>query len=192
MLATPTRSQIELELHEAAERLSIAIARIEVGWRNLQNGQPGFPSAPDGPGAKGAVSDPTPAQALGRRDPARVDLDRLVAASRRALGAATDAWDVTVRWSQKAKLPEPECPEDWCQSCFRDHQHHTPIAVGKYARWCRWCGGFNASYHVVPPVPLVRAHNEGRYVTTKMVGDALAKMRTDAQRPPAKKMARGR
>jgi hypothetical protein len=51
----------------------------------------------------------------------------------------------------------------WCQSCARDGGYRQHVLVGRYARYCGWCGPFYAKYRQEPPLELlVKLHADRR------------------------------
>ena len=73
-----------------------------------------------------------------------------------------------------------EAPSDWCTSCYRDGQHHTPVSIDqrgrkRYEDLCRWCGDFKTAHDTLPTMPVLRAHHEGRRITVQMVERSIGR-----------------
>lgn len=80
----------------------------------------------------------------------------------------------------------PDLDPQWCVSCMR-LQKCEPIALHKdgrarYTDLCRWCGPIASAEKVLPPLPCLRAHHEGRKVTAKFMRDELRKIRSKRSR----------
>lgn len=165
---------IRSEVAEAAARLNEALGRLDGTWRALHAQQPGFPGGGGSCNSEGG-SQPERLHDTYRNDPAIIDLDRLDQAARRALMQATVVYDVATRWGPATMrtTDHDTSGDDWCFSCWRDNRYCEPVANGRYARYCRWCGEFYAAYRVVPPLELIKARHAGRRITTAMVERAL-------------------
>lgn len=119
-----------------------------------------------------------------RPDKAGVDRDELAAAAAQLRRASTRALDVVARYQRvvptRQRMSEAEVPKDWCRSCYRDHQHHSPITlrpgsgVPFYTDLCRWCGDFNRAHKRLPSIEILQVRHQGKKVTMQMI---------DAQRP---------
>lgn len=73
-----------------------------------------------------------------------------------------------------------EAPKDWCTSCYRDGQHHTPVDTKKdgtvyYTGLCKWCGDFNKAHGVLPPRKLLEYRHQGRRISERMVETNIRK-----------------
>lgn len=113
-----------------------------------------------------------------RPDPAAQDRARLEAAARSARIATTTILDVVTRYQHpmpvRIKPSEAEIPDDWCRSCWRDNQHHSPITLRPtgepyYEGKCKWCGQFEKAHKRPVPIEILRVRHQGRRVTMQMI-----------------------
>lgn len=73
-----------------------------------------------------------------------------------------------------------EAPKDWCQSCYRDNQHHEPVGLKRdgtayYQGLCRWCGDFQKAHGILPTRPLLEHRHTGRRISERMVEASIRK-----------------
>lgn len=143
------------------------------------------PTDPTDPGNTIALTRPEQIMeaALARTpDEAHRDLTDLATQAHHALTATNRAVAILTRY--QAAIPArskaaDDCPDDWCRSCWRDNQHHSPVTLRPtgqpfYAGLCRWCGDFEAAHKRRPSIEILRTRHQGKRVTLAMI---------DAQKP---------
>lgn len=176
-LGRAERHALEIEAlgNEISNRITAAVQMLKQYRR-------GYPTGSDG------HTDPeagacTRTEALALAGPDAVDRDErdLLHALERGLRELRVAYNITARY-QQASIPRHAgritvaVDEGWCASCVRDGGHLEPVWLGRYARFCRWCGEFHAAEGIEPPLPLLKARHQGRRITTAMVVAELAKV----------------
>jgi hypothetical protein len=74
---------------------------------------------------------------------------------------------ITTKDMQSAQL----AADGWCISCARDRNeglpHLRPVASGRYADRCRFCGEWKRDHGQDPPIELVKARNLGHTIRTR-------------------------
>lgn len=133
-----------------------------------------------------------------RPDPGAEDLAALAhhaAAARSALTAAARIIERYQRPTPRNHRTDSEAPDNWCSSCWRNAQHHTPVTlkpksdVPYYAGLCRWCGQFETAHKKLPPLEILKAHHQGKRITMDMIDSAKPVRPT---KKPKKKNRKGR
>jgi len=75
-------------------------------------------------------------------------------------------------------IPKPSAdpkiaPDGACRSCWRNNRHYEPIAVGRYRKYCTWCGEWKAANHgQLPPRKLLEMHHRGQKITSRDIAAA--------------------
>ncbi len=113
-----------------------------------------------------------------RPDPAQADLAQLSAAAATLRVEAARALDALAKYQRPVprRIPraDTEIPDDWCRSCHRNNQHHTPVSLRPsgepyYAGLCRWCGDFRKAHKYDVPLEVLRVRHQGRRVTLQLI-----------------------
>ena len=198
-------------VNAAAADLANFATDLPVILRRLQGMQAGYPAKASGRGNTATgfdLDDPQPAKRP-ESDDEPVDFTPVEAAAVRSMtsedapaleltmlntAAANLSKDCTALLKAFARYRTPEEldprrlgqePQDWCASCYRHEQHHTPIDVDRrrgtaiyperyqdtktgpgghkagdpipHRGLCRWCGRFLTERGYFPPLPVLRA-----------------------------------
>ena len=175
-------AELSAQVHEAAARLLHAYTRLQPALKALHEHSPGFPSGLEPPAATPS-EDGEPDQQTSQperwedmaTDEAVTDLKKLRAEVRKAFGAAATIYDLATRWSVTPSAHTDEAPEGACESCFRHRRHYSPVATGRYKRYCTFCGQFNGNYGMIPPMPILRLHHDGRRISVQQVEKYVGK-----------------
>lgn len=113
-----------------------------------------------------------------RPDPADSDLAQLSKAAADLRRASTRALNVLAKYQRAVPRHTPkadiETPDDWCRSCHRNNQHHTPVSLrptgeAYYVGLCRWCGDFRKAHKYDVPLEVLRVRHQGKRVTLQLI-----------------------
>lgn len=151
--------------------------------RRASGADPTIPSQPPtGPqdeseaGRAISYSDPTGDCVSGRResDPVKADARRFwrhVLKGLQELEAAGIVLD-----HQKYLLGQATVAGDedrWCQSCARDHGYRELVRIGRYSKWCGWCGDFYGARRRLPPVKILEDRHLGKKIYDAAIEKAI-------------------
>lgn len=122
-----------------------------------------------------AVSDPVGELVIAPMDPVR----RSALDVRRGLAGALGDLRMAVTVLGNADRPAPVTGEPECRSCIRIGVYSV-VHRGKSGNdtaLCKWCYEWNAIHGEDPPEPILRAHADGKRITTRLVKEVMGERR---------------